>query len=568
MLLAQVTPGCATTEIAVGAGCALGWCSTSDRAAPFPFVRRSPSGNLLIVTGTPVATHGTIDAALARAADLDGAAASVILTDLDGAFAILHWDAAQRVVTLVTDFLGVQPLHLSRAPGAFYCCTNLRGLTGSGLVTARPDPGAWGSFFVLGHTLGDRTLVEGIERAPPASVLRVRAEDAREQRREYWQWRDLPPGSSHPATGPFAEALQRSVQGYREYGHAGTVLLSGGFASRLVLHALLYDGIRAHALVVRGSNCADAYLGRRAAEAVGLHPHLVKVAGDQYGGADYREYLHRSELPSPHADWLVARAIDSAAPAAGCVWDGLCMQSLRCLPGAPTSFAAYLEQPSFRARGLVTSPAPFRLAWAQAMYEGFARLLREETAKYGDGECGVARFCLRNRTRLRSAATPYRVLAIDALPFTPGLTREYCELTARLTPGQQGEHRLIERICRDYFPRALRVPFVSRGQLVNLSGRRSWQFTCLAVVPGVIANRYVAHALRWRTERRQAHRVPERSLHVLTAMCGDDCIDERALHGPTGTLAAGRLRCWSTARTLFQPALPPGMARGNAAPAA
>jgi hypothetical protein len=559
MLRAQATPECGPPQLAELSGCVMGWLQTSDRHAPFACVRTGVSGNLLLVSGTPIAMQGDLDAVLAQAADLGTDAAAAVLTNLDGAFAILHWDAGQRVLTIVTDFLGAQPLHLARAPGVFHCCTGLRGLTGSGLVAARPDPGAWGSFFVFGHPLGNRTLVDGIERAPGAAVLTIRAPEAREQRREYWQWPDAPRGEGDPPTAPFAEALRRSVRGYRAYGHAGAVLMSGGFDSRAVLHMLLQEGLRPRALLVRHTDeagDADARLGRRAAEAVGVEVQVVAPPSDFYRSPEYRKYLDRSELSNPPLEVFIPRVIAALRPELACVWDGLCVQALRCLPGAPTSFQAYLEQPSLRARTLLATPSPFRLEWAQAMYEGFARLLREETAKHPQDERGVTQFSLRNRTRLRIAANPYRVFAVDALPFTPGLTREYYTLAAGLSNQQKGTHRLIERLYRDYFPEGLRVPFISGGRLVNLSGRRSWDFTYASVIQAVTENYYAVEMLR-RTGvvQRPVHSSLERMRALLPdGALEDECIDERALRSAIPANAMRRLYYWKVGRALFQPA--------------
>jgi hypothetical protein len=198
MLRAQATPECGTAEFLATEECAIGWASTSDRQAPFALARRGRQGNLLVVTGTPVATEGSVDAVLARALELDAREAADLLCTLEGAYAILHWDSRQRALSIVTDFLGLQPLHLARAPGSFYCSTALRGLTASGLVPARPDPGAWGSFFVFGHPLGNRTLVEGVERASAATIMTVRPPQPIQQERTYWQW-PAPEGAEREA---------------------------------------------------------------------------------------------------------------------------------------------------------------------------------------------------------------------------------------------------------------------------------------------------------------------------------------------------------------------------------
>ena len=139
----------------VGAACALAAARAGlavtvvDRGPVAGGTTGAGEGNLLVVTGTPIALQGGLDALLARAADLDARTAAPLLCMLDGAFAILHWDQRQRTLTIVTDCLGAQPLHLARRRGAFFCSTGLRGLTGSQVVPSTPDAAAWGSFFVF-----------------------------------------------------------------------------------------------------------------------------------------------------------------------------------------------------------------------------------------------------------------------------------------------------------------------------------------------------------------------------------------------------------------------------------
>jgi hypothetical protein len=296
---------------------------------------------------------------------------------------------------------------------------------------------------------------------------------------------------------------------------------------------------------------------------------VVSPPDDFYRSPAYRTYLDRSELSNPPLEVFIPRVISALRPELGCVWDGLCVQALRALPGAPASFQRYLEKPCLRARSLLTLPSPFRVEWARAMYEGFARLLKEETARYRDDEHGVVQFSLRNRTRLRIASNPYRVFAVDALPFTPGLTRDFYSIVARLTNQAKGAHRLIRRVYEDHFAEGLRVPFISGGRLVNLSGRRSWDYTYAALVQGVSENWYASEALR------RLHLL-QRPVHSCTAQLHamlledsavDDYVDARALAGDgLRPVALRRLYYWQVGQSLFRSA--PAAARvRRAAPA-
>ena len=49
-----------------------------------------------------------------------------ILRSLDGAYMALLWHAGAQRLAFVTDFLGMQPLHLSHASGSLLLSTELK----------------------------------------------------------------------------------------------------------------------------------------------------------------------------------------------------------------------------------------------------------------------------------------------------------------------------------------------------------------------------------------------------------------------------------------------------------
>jgi hypothetical protein len=167
----------------------------------------------------------------------------------------------------------------------------------------------------------------------------------------------------------------------------------------------------------------------------------------------------------------------------------------------------------------------------------------------------VVQFSLRNRTRLRIAANPYRVFAVDALPFTPGLTREYYAIVAGLRNRHKGAHRLIHRIYQDFFPEGLRVPFISGGRLVNLSGRRSWDYAYATLMQAITENYYAVEVLRRAgVVQRPMHSSLKRMRELLPEVLGtDDYLDPRLLRAePLPPGAMRRLYYWHVGRALFQ----------------
>ncbi|MBU6478577.1 MAG: hypothetical protein KGQ32_11675, partial [Xanthomonadaceae bacterium] len=191
-------------------------------------------GNACLFTGLPI--NGPDVACI-----VDAETAERVFPQYDGAFAGVFWDAGQEVLVVVTDCLGMQPLYLHRTDDGLTLVSETKALRGE------PDLAAWGAFISIGHPIGARSLMAGLERVPPASILRY--DSARDELKiqRYFEW---PSASESWRDYDFLGALERDVLGYAAYGDPGTVLLSGGFDSRLLLFLLRRARIPVDALIV------------------------------------------------------------------------------------------------------------------------------------------------------------------------------------------------------------------------------------------------------------------------------------------------------------------------------
>ena len=89
--------------------------------------RTGSNGNLLIITGVPIATRGDLDQRLVSLVDGDYRNAARELAELDGAYAALFWDHGVGKLVIVTDILGMQPLYVSRRPGVLLLASEMKG---------------------------------------------------------------------------------------------------------------------------------------------------------------------------------------------------------------------------------------------------------------------------------------------------------------------------------------------------------------------------------------------------------------------------------------------------------
>lgn len=158
------------------------------------------------------------------------------LPRLRGMFAFAVWREPERRLVLVRDRMGIKPLYLCRLGQNLIFASELKAIFVHPEVERRLDLEGLDAYLSLNYVPGPRTLVEGIEKLPPAEWLEWR--DGRVQRGTYWKLRlnadpSWTPGSATEAL----DALLRSA--VREHLAADVPLgvwASGGLDSSTILH--------------------------------------------------------------------------------------------------------------------------------------------------------------------------------------------------------------------------------------------------------------------------------------------------------------------------------------------
>lgn len=214
-------------------------------------------GNICFFTGSPI--RGP---AVEELTDADAAAR--LFPAYDGTFTGIFWDAQQKVLVVATDCLGMQPLYMRQTGDGLTLASETKALAGT------PDPAAWGAFLSVGHPIGERSLVEGLRRVPPASILTYDCARHRLDIQRYWNW---PEPSESWRNYDFLDALEQDIRAYAASGEPGTLLLSGGFDSRLLLFLLQRADVSADALIVAHEDehgDADGRLAEAVARLAGI----------------------------------------------------------------------------------------------------------------------------------------------------------------------------------------------------------------------------------------------------------------------------------------------------------
>ena len=462
-------------------GGALGYVAAGLPSTLGGWMEREHEGNRLLIAGVPLPPTGSLEGVLDQVVASDHTRAASLLETLDGAFAALFWDARHRRLVVVTDAFGIQPLYIVRDGTSLLLASELRALCAAGVPVAM-DAAGWGQFFAVGNTLGDTTMLAGASRVPGATVLDYDAASGTLGQRAYWEWSARRPDIvdlDQVPTDEIVEILRDEIERYTPLTDFSTLLLSGGFDSRIVLFVLRKLGLPTEAITLAHANeeqGADGRFATRIAEQVGLRVSSVPTQRHYYSSPAYASYLSQSEVAAPSLYLFIAQMAEPIGSEMHAVWDGFfCGFGLNDADHPMDSFDAYRRHnvakpsaPVWAAVKRVFAPSVY-----EALREGAEAGLRREVAAYPDDAEGVWRFTFLNRGRHRIGPNPVKVYANHVLPFTPGSSRRYWETVSRIATPLRQEHAVYFRIFEKQFPEALRVPFISRSRISSAPPWRS-----------------------------------------------------------------------------------------------
>lgn len=162
------------------------------------------------------------------------------LSRLNGMFAFSLYDRRQRQLFLARDRAGEKPLFYALAHGALRFASELKGLTADPALPRRIDPEALDCYLAMGFVPGERCMLQGVNKLPPAHALVFNLNSGQSRLWRYWQ---LPKLDASAAAGDADEAalldelealLEDAVRRQLVADVPVGVLLSGGVDSSLV----------------------------------------------------------------------------------------------------------------------------------------------------------------------------------------------------------------------------------------------------------------------------------------------------------------------------------------------
>jgi hypothetical protein len=468
------------------------------RSTAVDTVRVRPDGRRMWIAGLPIAPGRNLNHVLARALDGDLEQTIAALTSLDGAFAAFVWEPVTRRLVVVTDFMGSQPLYIRRAPGELAIAGTIRELADR----CAPDPAGWGAFVGLGHFIGERTSAAGVTRVPAATVVEYDPDADRLSTSTYWRWPDVNPRITEADvdTGELLDLLTASIESYAPYGAEGTLLLSGGYESRLLAGLLTRSGTRPTALTLRNPYEhleIDGRFAARIAREVGI-AHDVRDPNPEFFSTErFLEYVRLSDVATTSVNLFIAQVCSELQAArVQASWDGVCYGTLIKDKSEP-SFDAFLRRALKPADSTVWRAARrvFAADFVDAMWADLHTTLSDEIARCHEGPPGVAEFFVRNRARNRTTPNALKVYANFVLPFMPGLTKAFYEQAVPIPPPLKADDALYRRILDRHFPALARVPYCTGGHLLPGSSP-TLEYLLLAARSAVIEHPRVGSVLR------------------------------------------------------------------------
>src|ERR1035437_4552334 len=162
------------------------------------------------------------------------------LSRLNGMFAFALHDSRRRQLFIARDRAGEKPLFYAPTHGALRFASELKGLMADPALARRIDREALDCYLAMGFVPGERSMLQGVKKLPPAHALVFDLNNGQMRLWRYWQ---LPELSASAAKGEGDEAglldelenlLEDAVRRQLVADVPVGVLLSGGVDSSLV----------------------------------------------------------------------------------------------------------------------------------------------------------------------------------------------------------------------------------------------------------------------------------------------------------------------------------------------
>ncbi len=195
------------------------------------YTQHALTDSWMLSVGTVVDTaYASSDTTLSRILDDYLNMGDKVFSRLDGQFALVLYDAVEKVTKVITDPFGMIPIYYGEKSNQFFVSTSGLAIA-SELKSAPSDFGAR-AFILYGSTFGD-TIWQNVHLIPPATVLRIDGITARQS--TYWSFevdKNISQFSEPQAVDCIIESFTNSLQQILNSEGKIWLSLTGGLDSR------------------------------------------------------------------------------------------------------------------------------------------------------------------------------------------------------------------------------------------------------------------------------------------------------------------------------------------------
>lgn len=388
-----------------------------------------------------------------------------LLPQSDGAFIFIYYDATNKKIVIISDFLRLQPFYYRYND----LCFIATGETKS--IGNERDLSAWGAFVSWGHLIGSRTLAKDIKKLEASTILIYDIQSDTIEKRKYWEFSY----SGTYSLDDIIDSFNESIKGYVKFLPDCHLLLSGGFDSRFILFSMKSLGFNPDAIIVNHDDeyaNIDGILAESVAKTTNTKYRKFIVSPNFFSSQFYLEYLNITDGASPSLFIFISKIshiLASVKPKA--ILDGL-------ISGYLLNSAHYLEggglsdlvskKNDFNNPTWQLMKKIFRPEVVNEMYAGCVQDTKEEIEKYVDDSFGVSEFILLNRGARRVAINPVQAYANYTVPIIPGLTKDFINCSVSIPFDAKHNGGIFTKIFNKNYPKACSIPFISGSQLIPL----------------------------------------------------------------------------------------------------
>ncbi len=396
------------------------------------------------------------------------------LSELNGVFALAYHNALTHSLVLINDRYGFMPLYYYHDQHQLIFASEVKAV----LKVIGPPQIDWAScadFFYVGHMLAQNTLFKNISALEPAQMLTwCEGKLTRSQYHDFTCATPMP--DAEVSLDRVAELFRQAVARRLRSDRPNTLLLSGGFDSRLILGTQLDLGALPQTVTLEHATISEGMDGKLAcqlAESLGLHCDYRPSRADFRSSSNALEVFYILDGMIPTWKLFIGEVYPELDGNMGMVWDGLGLDTAL---GATRQMDAPPEQQLRQYIGdhkvnrhllrLILRPHTFRV-----LNTSFLHRLSAELAKIPATNNQFLLFLLKHRTRRRIAVNAYQLYAAKVEPVTPASDIDFMDYVLRIPARFRLHHRMYIELLRQHFPRLTSIPVFSGSTLFHFSNQ-------------------------------------------------------------------------------------------------